>query len=66
MMIQWSDEDQAFIVTLPEFQNAQTHGDTYEKAVKYGRELIESFVNWYREDGRELPVPLKYTAPMPA
>jgi antitoxin HicB len=66
MTIQWSDEDQAFIVTLPEFQNAKTHGDSYEKAVKRGRELIESFVNWYREDGRELPTPLKYTATMPA
>jgi len=66
MVIQWSDDDQTFIVTLPEFQNAQTHGDSYEEAVKQGRDLIDSFIAWYREDGRDLPEPIRYPAPMPA
>src|SRR5689334_16002896 len=43
MLIQWSDEDAVFVVTLPEFGDAHTHGDTYEKAAKQGRLLIESF-----------------------
>ena len=60
MLIQWSDEDDAFIVTLPEFQNAHTHGETYEKAAKQGRLLIESFIMWYRQDGKALPEPNRF------
>jgi predicted RNase H-like HicB family nuclease len=57
MLIQWSDEDRAFIVTLPEFDDAKTHGDTYADAVKQGKELIESFFIWYAQDGKPLPEP---------
>lgn len=57
MLIQWSDIDEAFIVTLPEFRNARTHGETYEEAVKMGRDLIESFFIWYEQDGKPLPKP---------
>jgi len=33
MDIRWSDEDQAFIVTVPELPGCKTHGFTYEEAV---------------------------------
>ena len=36
MNIQWSDEDQAYIVTVPELPGCKTHGATYEEAVKPG------------------------------
>ena len=57
MIIQWSEEDQAYLATLPEFGNALTHGDTYEAAAHQGRELIESFIMWYEQDGKPLPKP---------
>lgn len=57
MLIQWSHDDDCFIVTLPEFGNAKTHGDSYEHAVKMGRELLESFFIWYEQDGKPLPKP---------
>jgi len=57
MLIQWSDDDRCFIVTLPEFDDAKTHGDTYEEAVRMGKELIESFFIWYEQDGKSLPAP---------
>ena len=58
MIIRWSDEDQAFLVWLPEFGGGpRTHGATYEEAARMGRELIESFVGWYAEDNRPLPAP---------
>lgn len=60
MIIQWSDEDSCFIVTLPEFNGARTHGDTYEEAVRMGEELIESFFLWYEQDGKRLPEPRTY------
>lgn len=41
ILIQWSDEDEAYIVTLPEFPGCHTHGDTYEEALKNGKEVLE-------------------------
>jgi predicted RNase H-like HicB family nuclease len=29
MVIEWSDEDQAYIVSVPEFPGNYTHGSTY-------------------------------------
>jgi predicted RNase H-like HicB family nuclease len=57
MLIQWSDEDRVFIVTLPEFGGCKTHGETYEEAVKNGREVIELLIDTYGEDNRPLPEP---------
>jgi predicted RNase H-like HicB family nuclease len=58
MQIQWSDEDNAFVVSLTEFgPYAKTHGKTYEQAVKNGEEAIEYLVQVYRQEGRELPEP---------
>jgi len=55
MLIQWSDEDGCFIVTLPEFDDVKTHGDTYEEAVRMGKDLIESCIMWNEQDGKPLP-----------
>jgi predicted RNase H-like HicB family nuclease len=63
MTIQWSDRDRAFVVSIPEFgRGVKTHGDTYEEAVKKGREVIESLVALYRSEGRPLPKPQKFAA----
>jgi predicted RNase H-like HicB family nuclease len=61
MLIQWSDEDQLFICLLPEWgEGSKTHGKTYEKAAKAGRQVLESLVEWYVEEGRKLPKPNKF------
>lgn len=57
MQIQWDEKDQIFVVILPEFDNALTHGKTYREAVKQGEDLIESFILWHRQDGKALPKP---------
>ncbi len=60
LIIQWSDEDECFVVTLPEFTDVMqpaTHGDTYEEAAKNGRELLETPIEIYKEDGKPLPQP---------
>ena len=41
MVIQWSDEDQVYVVTFPEFGGCRTHGETYKKAAKAGEEVLE-------------------------
>jgi predicted RNase H-like HicB family nuclease len=57
MVIHWSEEDQLYLVHLPEFswQPFHTHGRTYEEAAKHGQEVIESLVEWYREENKTLP-----------
>ena len=57
MRIEWSDEDQAYIVTIPELPGCVTHGSTYEEAVRQGKDAIESWVDVARELGRPIPQP---------
>ncbi len=60
MVIEWSDENQAFIVSIPEFPGNYTHGDTYEEAVQQGQDLIESLIMWTQQDGQPLPKPREF------
>lgn len=59
MLIQWSDEDSAFVVSLPEWGERVlgpvTHGDTYEEAVQRGREAIEALIASTLKHGESLP-----------
>ena len=59
MMIQWSDEDNAYIVTVPELPGCQTHGETYEEAVQQGKDAIASWIMIAEELGRPAPPPGK-------
>src|SRR5712691_3632885 len=60
MVIQWSDEDQVYVVTLPEFQGPHTHGATYEEASQRGLEALESLIEAYQAEGWPLPEPIKF------
>jgi predicted RNase H-like HicB family nuclease len=56
MLIQWSDEDQVFIASLPEFGSfAKTHGATYEEAAKNGHEVLDLLIESYKAKRRRLP-----------
>jgi predicted RNase H-like HicB family nuclease len=52
MLIQWSEEDNVFVVTLPEFDHCKTHGSTYEEAVKNAEEVLELLVEAYSAEGK--------------
>ena len=62
MIIEWSDEDQAYIVTVPELPGCRTHGDTYIKAVRQGEDAIESWIMAAIADNDPIPLPKKYAA----
>lgn len=68
MTIQWSDENQAYLVTLPEWTEriiggpAVTHGKTYEEAVKRGQDALEALIASARKHGEPLPAPRVYAA----
>jgi antitoxin HicB len=59
MVIQWSEEDNCFLVGLPDFpgQLWRTHGDTYGEAAMNGIEVLESLVMAYEATGETLPEP---------
>jgi len=66
MVIQWSDEDQAYLVTLPEWTDriiggpAVTHGATYEEAVQRGQQALEALIASTHKHGEPLPQPQTY------
>jgi antitoxin HicB len=58
MLIEWSEDDQVFIVSLPEWGDlVHTHGVSYEEAVQQGKELIDGLIAGRRAAGEALPRP---------
>lgn len=57
MIIQWSNRNHAYIVTVPELPGCRTHGETYTEAVKNGIEAIEAWIEDAIKDGEPLPEP---------
>jgi predicted RNase H-like HicB family nuclease len=66
MVIQWSGQDQAYVVTLPEWGGCHTHGKTYEEAAKNGREVLEMLIKDEAATGGELPSPHEFQYPGPS
>jgi len=66
MLIEWSEEDQAYLVTLPEWADRAimpaTHGNTYHEAVQNGTEVLELLIKSAQEDGEMLPPPKTHAA----
>ncbi len=61
MLIEWSNEDRAYLVTLPEWAHRilmpVTHGDTYDEAAGKGQEALRMLVRSAREEGEQAPSP---------
>src|SRR4051812_6815811 len=57
MVIEWSDEDQLFLVSIPDFPGTHTHGRTRAEAAAMGEEVIALLL-----DGEVNPPPARFTA----
>ncbi len=57
LIIYWSDEDQAFVVEVPELPGCMADGDTYEQAVANARQVIEEWIATARDLGCPIPEP---------
>lgn len=62
MLIQWSDEDRACIVSVPELPGLLTHGETHSEAVELGEEAIATRLAGLRHFGQPVPPP-RYWSP---
>ena len=57
MIIYWSDEDNAYVVEVPELPGCMADGRTYKEAVKNAQKVIEEWIETAKELGREIPAP---------
>ena len=57
LIIYWSDDDQSFVVEVPELPGCMADGQTYEQAVENAQQIIEEWVETARELGRPIPEP---------
>lgn len=56
-VIEWSPEDDAFIVSVPDIPGLHTHGATRAEAANMGNEAIALWIAGARETGVPMPTP---------
>jgi predicted RNase H-like HicB family nuclease len=62
MNVWWSEDDQAWLVEVPELPGAMADGATPEEAVANAQDVIENWIQFAREYGRDVPEPEATTA----
>lgn len=62
IVIMWSDRDNCYIATVPEFPRVSAHGDTPEDALREVGIALQGAMEAYAEEGWPLPEPRKYLA----
>ncbi len=55
IVMQWSDEDQCYVVTIPAWQNVRTHGATLEEAARNARDVLALLIDSAERHGEPLP-----------
>jgi predicted RNase H-like HicB family nuclease len=66
IIIQWSEEDQAYVATLPEWGGCHTHGATYVQAAQNAQEVLDELIAADEADGRTSPPPHEFMYPGPS
>ena len=51
MIITWSDEDQAFLVDVPDLPGCKADGKTVVEAVSNANDMIDEWIEYAKEDG---------------
>ncbi|HET8629720.1 MAG TPA: type II toxin-antitoxin system HicB family antitoxin [Thermomicrobiales bacterium] len=62
LLIARSEEDGAYLVTVPELPGLMTHGRTHEEAVTMGEEAVATWLAGLRAGGHPVPPPRLATA----
>jgi predicted RNase H-like HicB family nuclease len=57
LIIFWNEEDQAFVVEVPELPGCMADGATYVEAVTNAQRIIEEWIDTAKELGRPIPAP---------
>ena len=57
MNVWWSEEDQIYLVEVPELPGAMADGATPSEAVANAQEVIAHWIAFAQEHGRDIPEP---------
>ncbi|MFN7906592.1 MAG: type II toxin-antitoxin system HicB family antitoxin, partial [Microcystis sp.] len=57
LIIYWSEEDQAFIVEVPELAGCMADGETYQEAVQNAELVIQEWIETAKQLERIIPEP---------
>jgi predicted RNase H-like HicB family nuclease len=57
MIIWWSEEDNAFVVDVPELPGCMAHGKDRPAAIKNAEDAIRFWIKTAKEDGETIPEP---------
>lgn len=57
VVLLWSEEDQCYVVTLPAWQNARTHGASLEEAARNAREVLKLLIESAKRHREPIPPP---------
>jgi len=57
MVIYWSEEDEAFLVEVPELPGCMADGPTYQEAVGEAEKVLDMWIRSARELNRPVPEP---------
>ena len=57
LIIYWSEEDQSYLIEVPELPGCMADGETYQKALANVEAVIAEWIETARITGREIPQP---------
>ncbi|MDJ0568897.1 MAG: type II toxin-antitoxin system HicB family antitoxin [Pleurocapsa sp. MO_192.B19] len=57
IVIQWSEKDDCFVASLPEWKNRNTQGESYEQALENAQKVLNSLIESSISQGKSLPEP---------
>lgn len=63
MIVSWSDEENCYLVSVPELPGCMADGKTYEEAVRNAQIVIDEWIETAQILGRKIPEP-KYNNSM--
>ena len=58
----WSDDDQCYVVKVPDLPGCMAHGKTRQQAVKMAEEAMELWIETVKEDGVLVSKPSSFAA----
>jgi excisionase family DNA binding protein len=65
VLIDWSEEDQAFIAEVPELPGAMADGQTRAEALSNVETIIQEWIQTAKELGRPIPQPMERLLTVP-
>ena len=57
LIIFFSDDDQSYVVEIPELPGCMADGKTYEEAIQNAQVVISEWIDTAQSIGREIPQP---------